>query len=69
MIKFPNLYLTIIYRYILQHDGEQILYKNLHEQYNISYPTIRRKVKWLEERRFIRREGRKFFIIPRFSYD
>lgn len=66
MVQFPNIYLNIIYKYILNHDGEQILYKNIKQIYGISYPTIRKKIDWLVSRNFIRREKRRFWIIPRY---
>lgn len=66
MIKFPDLYTQIIYDYILKHDDELILYKDIIENYHISYPTIRNRVNWLEKNGYIQKEKRRVKIIPRF---
>lgn len=61
---FPDLYTQIIYEYIKQHDGSLILYKDLMSKYKMSYPTIRKKVKWLIEHNLIKKRGRKFSLLP-----
>lgn len=61
---FPDVFTQIIYEYIRNHDGEKIVYSNLIDKYKMSYPTIRKKIKWLIEHRMIKKEGRKFSLLP-----
>lgn len=65
-IKFPDIYLQLIYEYLVDHDGDQILYKDLMSKYKISYPTIRRKIKWLIKNNYIRKYGRTIKLVPQF---
>lgn len=62
---FPDLYTRIIYEYVSEHDGDLILYKDLMSKYKMSYPTIRKKVRWLIEHNLIRKSGRQFSLVPR----
>lgn len=61
---FPDLYTKIIYEYIQKHDGDLILYKDLMNKYKMSYPTIRKKVKWLVDNKVITKRGRRFSLLP-----
>ena len=65
-IKFPDIYLQIIFSYIQDHDGDQILYKDLMSKYKMSYPTIRKKINWLIKNKFIRKNGRTIKLVPQF---
>lgn len=67
MLKFPDIYTTCIYRYIFTHNESYILYKDIKLKYSISYPTIRKRIKWLVDHRFIKKEGRYFEIIERIA--
>lgn len=61
---FPDLYTQIIYEYITKRDGDYILYKDLMSKYKMSYPTIRKKVKWLVDNNLIQKRGRRFSLLP-----
>lgn len=66
MIRFQDLYTQIIYEYLLKHDDELVLYKDIIEHYHISYPTIRRRIKWLADNGYIQKDKRRIQIIPQF---
>lgn len=66
MIKFPDLYTQIIYEYLLKHDDELILYKDIIHHYRMSYPTIRSRIKWLADNGYIQKDKRRIQIIPQF---
>ena len=61
---FPDIYTKVIYEYIKQHDGDLILYKDLMHHYKMSYPTIRKKVRWLIKNKLITKHGRRFNLLP-----
>lgn len=63
MITFPDIYTQSIYNYLRKHGEGYILYKDIMHQYKMSYPTLRKKIKWLEEHHFIKRTGRYIRII------
>ena len=64
MIKFPDVFLGVIYDYLKKHDGDIILYKDLIDKYKMSYTTVRKKIKWLEEHGYIEKNKRRIKIIP-----
>lgn len=53
-----------IYRYIREHDGETILYKDLMKEFKTTYPTVRNHIKWLINNNFIIKDGKKIFVHP-----
>lgn len=66
MVKFQDLYTQVIYNYLMRHDDEIILLKNIEEQYKISQPTIRKRLKWLADNKYIIKNRRHIRIIPQF---
>ncbi len=61
---FPNLYVQMVFEYIRRHDGDYILYKDLIDKYKMSYPTIRKAVKWLVDNKVVTKRGRRFSLLP-----
>lgn len=61
---FLNQIIEKIYRYLKFHDGEIILMFEMEKDLMISQPTLRKYLKWLQERELIRKKGKRFFIIP-----
>lgn len=66
-IIFPDIYTQIIYDYICRHDGDLILYKDLIQNHHMSYTTVRKKIKWLEDNRYIIKRGRYIQTIPQYD--
>lgn len=64
--KFPDVFTKCIYEYILKHDGELILYKDLMDEYKMCYTTVRKKVNWLIKNQLIVKNKRRFNVIPHF---
>lgn len=62
-ISFPNPYIQKIYRYIYLNDGQNIFYKDIMEVYPMTYPTIRKYIRWLEVRGLIKRSGKRISIV------
>lgn len=62
-MKFFNKKLERLYKYLYIHDGQTILMQDLVEEIKVSAPTVRRFLKWLEERELIKRVGKKKFEI------
>lgn len=62
-ISFPNPIIARIYRYIKLNDGQNILYKDIMEELNISYPTIRKYIAWLERRDLIEKSGKRITLL------
>lgn len=69
MIKFPDIYTTCIYNYIQMHDGDLILYRDIMDKYKMSYPTVRRRMKWLVENNYVIKEGRRLSLTNPFDVD
>ena len=62
-MKFFNKRLERLYRYIYIHDGQTILIQDMVKETQISAPTVRKLLKWLEERELIKRTAKKKFKI------
>lgn len=62
-MAWRDIYTMSIYRYIKEHDGNTILLKDLMEEFNITYPTIRDRINKLIRMKKIERKGRKFKVI------
>lgn len=58
MINFPDIYTQSIYNYLRKHGDGYILYKDIIDKCKMSYPTLRKKIKWLEEHHLIKRNKR-----------
>lgn len=64
-MKFFNKKLERLYKYLYIHSGQTILMQDIVDEIQVSAPTIRRFLKWLEARELIKRTGKKKFeIIP-----
>lgn len=62
-MKFPKGHIKCVWNYILQHDGETLLRKNISRDTGVSVTTVTRDIQWLERRQFIRREGKNFSVL------
>lgn len=62
-ISFPNPYIQKIYHYIYLNDGHNIFYKDIMEALSITYPTVRKYIRWLEKRNIIKRTGKRIAIL------
>lgn len=65
-IKFKSIYLKSIYNFIKLNDGQTILYKDIMEEFAISYPTVRKNIQWLLDRDLIEKKGKKLSIKSQF---
>lgn len=65
-INFNDIYTTCIYNYLSLHDGDLILYKDIMDEYKMSYPTVRSRINWLIKHKYITKKGRRISIIPQF---
>lgn len=63
-MTFLNKYIEKIYKYIYIHDGQFLLIKEMSKDLQITEPTIRKYIRWLERRELIKKTGKKFEIIP-----
>ncbi len=63
-MKFVNRFADKIYKYIYIHDQETILLKNICRDLNICEPTVRKYIRWLEKRGYIKKDGKYFEILP-----
>lgn len=66
-IKFRSIYLKSIYHYIKLHDGQTILYKDIMDEYAITYPTVRKCVQWLLDRELIKKVGKKMWVASHYD--
>lgn len=64
-VRFYNKIVEKIYKYIYIRDGQIILQTEMAKELKISRPTIRKYIKWLEKRDLIKKDGKKFSILPR----
>lgn len=51
-----------VYTYIKRHDGQTILMKDIMNELGVSYPTVRRCLRWLVDRELISRTGKKISV-------
>ena len=63
-MKFVNHYVDRIYKYLYRHDGETILLKDLVTEVGFCDKTIRKYLKWLVRREYIKKDGKKISILP-----
>lgn len=61
--RFRDIYTRAIYNYIKEHNNNTILYLDIMREFNISYPTVRKKIKNLVRMGKIRKEGKHMSII------
>ena len=55
----------VILNYIKDHDGQTILAKDIETDTHITGKTIRKNVKFLVENGYIRKDGKKYFVLNR----
>lgn len=60
---FRDIYTVAIYRYIKDHNKNTILYKDIMREFNITYPTVRKKIRNLEKMGRIRKIGKHYEIL------
>lgn len=60
---FRDIYTRAIYDYIKAHNANTILYLDIMREFNISYPTVRKKVRNLVRTGRIKKEGKKMTVI------
>lgn len=63
-MRFFNWRLDRIYKFIYIHDGETILKQDIASATRLSKPTVSKWLKWLEKRKLIKIDGKKFSILP-----
>lgn len=62
-ILFPNLIVQRIYKHIKLNEGQTLLRQDIAEELNLSLPTVRKHIRWLEKRRLIKINGKKISLI------
>lgn len=60
---FRDIYTAAIYRYIKDHNKNTILYKDIMREFNITYPTVRKKVRNLVKMGKIKKTGKHYEIL------
>lgn len=53
----------VVLNYIAEREGQTILIKDISQDTAITQTTIRRKLKLLESKGYIKRDGKKFFTL------
>lgn len=62
-MAWRDIYTRGVYMYIKEHDGQTILLADIMEELNITYPTVRDRIKKLIRMGKIEKKGRKFKIL------
>lgn len=62
-MAWKDIYTRGVYMYIKEHNGQTILLQDIMEELNITYPTVRDRIKKLIKMGKIEKAGRKFKII------
>lgn len=62
-MAFRDIYTAAIYRYIKDHNENTILYKDIMAEFNISYPTVRKKVRNLVKTGKIKKVGKHYTVL------
>ena len=62
-MAFRDIYSRSIFYYIKEHNNNTILFKDIMEEFNISYPTVRKKIKNLIRTGKIERKGKKYKVL------
>lgn len=62
-MAFRDIYTAAIFRYIQDHNNNTILYKDIMREFNISYPTVRKKIRNLIRTGKIKKTGKNYQII------
>lgn len=64
-MAFRDIYTAAIFNYIKAHNNNTILYKDIMREFNISYPTVRKKIKNLIRTGKIQKNGKFYKIISK----
>lgn len=64
-MAFRDIYTAAIFNYIKAHNNNTILYKDIMREFNISYPTVRKKIKNLIRTGKIQKSGKFYKIIAK----
>lgn len=62
-MAWRDIYSRAVYMYIKEHNGQTILLRDIMEELNITYPTVRDRIRKLIKLGKIQKNGRKFKII------
>lgn len=62
-LAFRDIYTAAIFRYIQDHNNNTILYKDIMREFNISYPTVRKKIRNLIRTGKIEKSGKHYKVI------
>lgn len=60
-VKFHKTHIKLVYQYILLHDGQTLLQKNISRDTGVGIHTVGRDLKYLLKRRLIKRDGKDYF--------
>ena len=61
--RFRDIYTRAIFNYISEHNNNTILYLDIMQEFNISYPTVRKKVRNLLRMGRIKRDGKRYTVL------
>lgn len=64
-MAFRDIYTAAIFRYIKDHNNNTILYKDIMREFNITYPTVRKKIRNLIRTGKIEKTGKFYKIISK----
>lgn len=64
-MAFRDVFSMAIFYYIKAHDNNTILYKDIMEEFDLSYPTVRRKIKNLVRTGKIKKTGKKYKVLEK----
>lgn len=64
-MAFRDIYTKAIFGYIKEHNNNTILYKDIMREFNITYPTVRKKIKNLIRTGKIQKNGKFYKIISK----
>lgn len=60
--NFRDIYTKAIFEYIKSHNNNTILYLDIMREFNISYPTVRKKVRNLIRMNRIKKVGKMYTV-------
>lgn len=63
-MHFVNKFANKIYKYIYIHDGQTLLEKDIASDLGINRKTVRKYVRWLDRRGYIKKTGKHYETVP-----
>lgn len=63
-MHFVNKFANKIYKYIYIHDGQTLLEKDIANDLGINRKTVRKYVRWLDRRGYIKKTGKHYETVP-----